>query len=430
MSNNIHSTKESNGPQCQYFVLRKKRLCRMTVRPGNQYCGEHQPPPNDCLSDKRIACPNDPKHTCYISKLEKHLTICNARQQDQPPYIEYNINTPITNAVPRILLSEIPGDIIIQVINKVNSLYDKFIKSNIVSIPERVIHAAVAPEFNETDRQESSRRHLRQTSSLLWLVEEENLVDNETCYVELGAGKGQLSFYAHAAWCAGAGSSVLLVDRATLRHKRDGRLRGRGAARLRAELAHLALHRVPAAATARRLVGLAKHLCGVATDYALRCMTSEGVLGKTRGVVIATCCHHRCEYSAYVGNRHLLDMGVTAEDLNAMLGLVSWATCGDGRNRLHRQNKPASDEHLATTETDHSNSEVGCDNNLPDEAPPEQLKHSLSREQREQVGRRAKALLDWGRKLYLEEKGFNVKLCHYVPIGVSPENVCIVATKM
>nr|XP_012552706.1 uncharacterized protein LOC101740311 isoform X4 [Bombyx mori] len=189
MSKNIHSTKESNGPQCQYFVLRKKRLCRMTVRPGNQYCGEHQPPPNDCLSDKRIACPNDPKHTCYISKLEKHLTICNARQQDQPPYIEYNINTPITNAVPRILLSEIPGDIIIQVINKVNSLYDKFIKSNIVSIPERAIHAAVAPEFNEADRQESSRRHLRQTSSLLWLVEEENLVDNETCYVELGAGK-------------------------------------------------------------------------------------------------------------------------------------------------------------------------------------------------------------------------------------------------
>lgn len=36
--------------QCQYFVVRKKRLCRMTVRPGRQYCGEHepQPPGSEC----------------------------------------------------------------------------------------------------------------------------------------------------------------------------------------------------------------------------------------------------------------------------------------------------------------------------------------------------------------------------------------------
>lgn len=32
-------------PQCQFFVVRKKRLCRMTVKPGRQYCGEHEPQP-------------------------------------------------------------------------------------------------------------------------------------------------------------------------------------------------------------------------------------------------------------------------------------------------------------------------------------------------------------------------------------------------
>lgn len=31
--------------QCQYFVVRKKRLCRMTVKPGRHYCGEHEPQP-------------------------------------------------------------------------------------------------------------------------------------------------------------------------------------------------------------------------------------------------------------------------------------------------------------------------------------------------------------------------------------------------
>lgn len=48
---NISAIKAKNDlssalhPQCQYFVVRKKRLCRMTVKPGRQYCGEHEPHP-------------------------------------------------------------------------------------------------------------------------------------------------------------------------------------------------------------------------------------------------------------------------------------------------------------------------------------------------------------------------------------------------
>lgn len=77
---------------------------------------------------------------------------------------------------------------------------------------------------------------------------------------------GHLSYYACNAWCEeGGASAALLVDRASLRHKRDNKLRGRAALRLRADLAHLALERVPRVAACRALVGLAKHLCGVAT---------------------------------------------------------------------------------------------------------------------------------------------------------------------
>lgn len=74
---------------------------------------------------------------------------------------------------------------------------------------------------------------------------------------------GHMSYYAGQAWCAAA-SRVLAVDRAPLRHKRDNRLRGRSV-RLRADLAHLALERVPVLAQCAAVVGLAKHLCGVAT---------------------------------------------------------------------------------------------------------------------------------------------------------------------
>lgn len=53
---------------CKHFVTRKKRYCRMTVKEGEEYCGEHQSEEtsknhsddnND--SQKRIACPLDPK---------------------------------------------------------------------------------------------------------------------------------------------------------------------------------------------------------------------------------------------------------------------------------------------------------------------------------------------------------------------------------
>lgn len=45
MNDTITQQHCSNEPQCQYFVVRKKRLCRMTVRPGRNYCGEHEPQP-------------------------------------------------------------------------------------------------------------------------------------------------------------------------------------------------------------------------------------------------------------------------------------------------------------------------------------------------------------------------------------------------
>ncbi|KOB68519.1 putative coiled-coil domain-containing protein 76, partial [Operophtera brumata] len=225
----------SNEPQCQHFVTRKKRLCRMTVRPGRQYCGEHDPQPRteDGKTDERIPCPNDPKHTCYISRLERHLAVCNARQAELPAYMVPNINAPAPAALE--------------------------------TFPERPIHPAVLEEFSESDRAESSLRHLRQASRLLWLAEDEGLVDERTCY----------------AWCAGA-SRVLLVDRASLRHKRDNRLRGRSV-RLRADLAHLALERVPVVAESRAVVGLAKHLCGVAT--------AQGVTDpeKRKAVFFASC---------------------------------------------------------------------------------------------------------------------------------------------
>ena len=79
------------------------RFCKMSVKPGAQYCGEHSPIPiteqdlgrlqtllrsgflklmtsgNKPISELRVPCPYDPKHTCFASKMEKHLKICNSK---------------------------------------------------------------------------------------------------------------------------------------------------------------------------------------------------------------------------------------------------------------------------------------------------------------------------------------------------------------
>ncbi|XP_034836362.1 tRNA:m(4)X modification enzyme TRM13 homolog [Maniola hyperantus] len=619
------------SPQCQYFVKRKKRLCRMTVKPGKQYCGEHEPQPKtgDGQDDTRIPCPNDPKHTCYASKLEKHLSICNARQQEQPDYLMHQVNAPaVAEECPRLPLSKTPLKRILQVIDKVNALYETYLKDKISTLTDQPIHSAVLPEFNEAGRTESSLRHLRQASSLLHVVEEEELVANNTAYVELGAGKGHLSYYAWYAWCQNAASRVVLVDRASLRHKRDNKLKlakhthtsnynhndqiyhlksspirrlnsddlneifshlddndkmdsnierdpnngfneklndldenhkridvslernpnnneicdnlshlddkmmgsdlktnpnidefseklndlddkdktGVGDStcewnvhRIRADLAHLVLERVPAVRACGAVVGYAKHLCGVATDLALRCVTSTGVVDKVRGVVVASCCHHRCERAVYPATALLQKLGINADDFNALLGIVSWATCGDGRSRdrrnlgkhtqhtgrnttephdidtpeqhdkpihntnltentsnSHRSDNPNRDnpqlqrdtnvthspEH--STQVNYTNSIKLYESDNPKQMNSQKIvgylteskdelgtkKLDLSREQRELVGRRAKALLDWGRTLYLRECGFDARLVYYVPPGVSLENVCIVATKV
>lgn len=67
--------------------------------------------------------------TCYASKLEKHLSICNARQTELPAYIVHNINSPASDAggsepEARLSLSQVPHEELLRVIDKVNHIYE------------------------------------------------------------------------------------------------------------------------------------------------------------------------------------------------------------------------------------------------------------------------------------------------------------------
>ena len=60
------------------------------------------------------------------------------------------------------------------------------------------------------------------------------------------------------------------------------------------------------------IIGVAKHLCGAATDLAL--CSFKLAKGKVKGVSIATCCHHVCDVKTYVNMAYVKEeLGVIPE---------------------------------------------------------------------------------------------------------------------
>lgn len=67
-------------------------------------------------------------------------------------------------------------------------------------------------------------------------------------------------------------------------------------------------------------VGVGKHLCGVATDFALRALLEHNPTVPLAGICIAPCCHFRCSWRAYVGKKTMLELGFSPRDFE----IISW----------------------------------------------------------------------------------------------------------
>lgn len=109
------------------------------------------------------------------------------------------------------------------------------------------------------------------------------------------------------------------------------------------DIMHLDLNQVEAL-KGRGVVGVGKHVCGAATDLALRSLVrllssdndmgtkvNEGVAGPSTqlcGVAMALCCHHRCCWSQLVGREFLSELGFTPQDFHLISHMTSWAVCG------------------------------------------------------------------------------------------------------
>ncbi|XP_025923083.1 tRNA:m(4)X modification enzyme TRM13 homolog isoform X1 [Apteryx rowi] len=458
---------EMAAPQqgrCAHFVERKKRFCKMVPAPGRRFCGEHgqQEKEND---RKRIPCPLDPKHTVYEDQLQKHLKKCNSREKPKPVYFVQDINAGLKDVaeVPEIQmpissLSKEELEDLITKLKKASNGLELHLKEQILS------HQALQEALNDPKNGESAFKHLKQQASILGNMEKLHLLGPGRCFVEFGAGRGKLSHWVDIALQNAENVQFLLVERATARFKVDGKHKRKDSIfeRLQVDIQHLCLNKVPILEEKKLpLVGIGKHLCGAATDLALRCLVEsyttccdgeneepvpkrsksdktelasnsstdnerneEDTLENSKpvaGIVIALCCHHRCDWTHYVGREFFKSVGLGPVEFHYYQRMSSWATCGmrESITKSSMNDEESEDQTNNTEEHDqaYSKTEGGSDT----------LQGLLTVEERKEIGCLCKLLIDHGRIEYLQQRGYKAALQYYTESAVSLENILLTA---
>lgn len=130
-------------------------------------------------------------------------------------------------------------------------------------------HPILKDKINNNSCGKTIKKHLLQNSSLLSHLERVNLIKDNTCFIEFGAGKGKLTYWLGQIVKHKKDCCILLVDRSSHRHKSDNKLKNEQSSllieRIRADIADLKLNDITGIKKFKRKVGIAKHLCGVAT---------------------------------------------------------------------------------------------------------------------------------------------------------------------
>lgn len=340
---------------CAFYLERKRRYCRFQPHVGQKYCAEHAGLLGVELEKKRIPCPLNPKHTCYESKLDKHLKKCKNRAGILPVYHSSGINAGSCDESDtgnnKVTFSEIPLGELQAFIDKINQLYDKYVKD---LDQEIFTHHCLNEELKNETYGIQAIRHRKQQASLIGHLEKMGLLNSGNCYVEMGAGKGGLSHWIQKALDGVDDVSFVLIDRSSVRYKFDNLHKweenGPKFERLRIDIENLNLAKVESISKGDKpVVAVGKHLCGCATDLALRCLMNglepgvsdledieeppakknkedERLRIKLGGLTVALCCHHRCNWKSYVGKNFFNECGLTASDFHLMCKLSGWGT--------------------------------------------------------------------------------------------------------
>jgi hypothetical protein len=237
----------------------------------------------------------------------------------------------------------------------------------------------------------SKARHFEQERQICLQMTKNNILPtstsdaaNGTYIVELGAGRGGLGFCCQKTT---EKSTLVLVERSGMRKKCDRGLREEEASgrfyRAKMDIRHCRLSGLPGlhlpstlsnttsvndaggsgkpVPATERIVVVAKHLCGVASDLAIHSLKdpllspATSLRGNKEGRVglymaCATCCHHCCNYADYSGRDWLDSLEIQMDDdtLTTFTAadyevLVHWSGWGTGQAKLWSGRKSVSE---------------------------------------------------------------------------------------
>ncbi|KAF7732902.1 tRNA:m(4)X modification enzyme TRM13 [Apophysomyces ossiformis] len=390
-------------------------------------------------------------------------TRCNSRPKGTQPYHSSNINCtlPLSKEelefqqthhthkhirsqpwIARVQLHELPSNELNTLINKVQSAYEQ-------QVPAIALKVLTHPTTQSARQSARFKKHLDQQSSLLGHMARSGLLKNkEACFIEFGAGKGELSSHLKTALAEKNGEATyVLIDRKNVRMKFDTFLLGQSSKkstvqRVFIDIKDLDLSGVEALLdeyqNKKKVVALSKHLCGSATDITLKCLMNyvekekkEGNSSPISGIIIALCCHQLCRYEMYPNTKYLDELKLDKTDFDRLCKMSSWAICSrrvaeaavtDALRSGASENSPeAESEDEDTIQHAHIVEEEGDGD--------ETTGHYSGRdhEERERIGYQCKRVLDAGRVKYLEEHGFKVALLYYVEPSTSLENCALIA---
>ena len=251
-------------------------------------------------------------------------------------------------------------------------------------------HAAAARAFTaatakhrRTFQTTNRATHQLQIESLASLVERRGLLADHRI-VELGAGKGLL----------GGVLAALSDTQAVALDRRPAPTTTYNDSHIVADVEKCDIEAVVGATSGEKILLLAKHLCGSASDAAVRAAVKLGP--RRASLVLAPCCHPQITWETYAGRAWLEGHGIDESAFGVLRDVV----------RATRAPRP--EDRLALRSGDRG---------------------TLDARESRRVGVVARRAIEEGRRRALVDAGFAVQVVRYAPFEVTPDRYVLIAVE-
>ncbi|KYR01531.1 hypothetical protein DLAC_01524 [Tieghemostelium lacteum] len=413
---------DNNGNRCLYWIVNKQKhqsyFCKASKsKDGSVYCTQHKSISDPTSDNNIITCPNNPKHYVFEKNLQKHLKGCLVENLESSRYYKKDVNSLRNNdikSLPRVILSKITTETLEAMALKIDYLFSKCYPNGLK------ISNSIHSSFDRIFKDGRILKHIQQESSMVSILDSRGLLSKDYLYLEFGSGSGKLSNHLFQALDKHSKGHIL-IDRQKLKSlsNADRFIKHETNCayfeRLLIDIRHLDLGNIDILKSdISNFVVISKHLCGMATDLTLNSLDTlfqqyPHLKLNFKGLGIATCCHHLCDYDNYINQQFIADeLKLTAEEFQILCSISSWATLSQSVENEQLSTTTSTTTTTTTTTTDYNSDYV------------------FTKKRKEVLGYSAKRIIDFGRYLYIKHKlGLNASLDIYT--DMSSENLFISA---